>query len=86
MPQSAQECPSHCGFRLGIYVFKDAEIVDFAAPSRQAPGSLGVVGGKTLLANWTRSWFRFWSDGDRQVVYFVKSRIQRQLVLIVRFL
>ncbi len=24
--------PSHPGFRLGIYVFKDAEIVDFAAP------------------------------------------------------
>jgi hypothetical protein len=28
----AQEYPSHSGFRLGIYVFKDAEIVDFAAP------------------------------------------------------
>jgi hypothetical protein len=25
MPQSAQEYPSHSGFRLGIYVFKDAE-------------------------------------------------------------
>jgi transcriptional regulator GlxA family with amidase domain len=24
--------PTHPGFRLGIYVFKDAEIVDFAAP------------------------------------------------------
>ena len=24
--------PKHAGFRLGIYVFKDAEIVDFAAP------------------------------------------------------
>ncbi len=24
--------PKHPGFRLGIYVFKDAEIVDFAAP------------------------------------------------------
>ena len=22
----------HAGFRLGIYVFKDAEVVDFAAP------------------------------------------------------
>lgn len=24
--------PTQAGFRLGIYVFKDAEIVDFAAP------------------------------------------------------
>lgn len=24
--------PRHAGFRLGIYVFKDAEIIDFAAP------------------------------------------------------
>ena len=26
------EKPQTSGFRLGIYVFKDAEIVDFAAP------------------------------------------------------
>src|SRR5262245_53923404 len=32
MPQSNREYPPHSGFRLGIYIFKDAEIVDFAAP------------------------------------------------------
>jgi transcriptional regulator GlxA family with amidase domain len=32
MRQSHREYPQHSGFRLGIYVFKDAEIVDFAAP------------------------------------------------------
>ncbi len=29
---SQRSYPKHAGFRLGIYVFKDAEIVDFAAP------------------------------------------------------
>src|SRR5215831_558135 len=29
---SHRSYPKHPGFRLGIYVFKDAEIVDFAAP------------------------------------------------------
>lgn len=32
MPQSNREYPPHSGFRLGIYIFKDAEIVDFATP------------------------------------------------------
>ncbi|QSA95612.1 DJ-1/PfpI family protein [Methylococcus sp. EFPC2] len=32
MPQVHKTYPKTAGFRLGIYVFKDAEIVDFAAP------------------------------------------------------
>ena len=34
--------PHKPGFRLGIYVFKDAEVIDFAAPPTACFPSLGV--------------------------------------------
>ena len=30
--ESQSTLPAKAGFRLGIYVFKDAEIIDYAAP------------------------------------------------------
>ena len=47
MPQSAQEYPSHSGFRLGIYVFKDAE-------PKSTICSIGTT--KTRSASSSRDW------------------------------
>ena len=48
------------GFRLGIYVFKDAEIVDFAAPHgvcRRLPEFIRSLDAETLLTSvCTGSW------------------------------
>ena len=44
--------PKTAGFRLGIYVFKDAEIVDYAAPYGDPELDAFLIADARITASW----------------------------------